>query len=295
MNKDATLWKCGARPEPAARWVVWGEAQLSAAGVPHPRVDAEMLLASVLDLDRTGLYLRQDPLGREDQASFRALIARRQRREPLQYILGEAPFYGRFFGVNGDVLIPRPETELLVDEVLKRSQRPLRIVDVGTGSGCIAVTLACECPRARVVAVDRSLRALRAAQANGARYGVDERIRWICADILAGLRPGYRAELIVANLPYVARGELPALQPEVSAYEPREALNGGSDGLSLIAELCAAAPRMLAGGGLLAVEIGDQQAAAVRRLARQTGAYDGVEVVRDLAGKDRMVFLTRAR
>jgi release factor glutamine methyltransferase len=225
-----------------------------------------MLLASVLDLDRSGLYLCQDPLGREDQASFRALIARRQRREPLQYILGEAPFYGRFFGVNGDVLIPRPETELLVDEVLKRSQRPLRIVDVGTGSGCIAVTLACECPRARVVAVDRSLRALRAAQANGARYGVADRIRWICADILAGLRPGYRAELIVANLPYVARGELPALQPEVSAYEPWEALNGGSDGLSLIAELCVAAPRVLAGGGLLALEIGDQQAAAVQGL-----------------------------
>ncbi len=295
MNKEATLRKNLACPRPSAHWAQWGEAQLAEVGVPEPRLDAEMLLASVLDLDRTGLYLRPEPLRPEEQVSFRAYIARRQRREPLQYILGEAPFYGRSFRVSGAVLIPRPETEQLVEEVLKRRRGALRIVDVGTGSGCIAVTVACECPRARVVAVDRSLRALRTARRNGARHGVAERIDWVCADLLSVLRTDYRAELMVANLPYVARGELASLQPEVGAYEPWEALNGGSDGLSLIAALCASAPPALARGGLLALEIGDQQAAAVREMARKTGAYDAVEVVRDLAGKDRMVFLTSAR
>ncbi len=295
MSKDATLREIAGRVQPAAHWLRWGTARLATAGVPHPSVDAEMLLAAVLGLDRTGLYLRQDPLEPKDQASFRKYIARRRRREPLQYILGEAPFYGRLFRVNGDVLIPRPETELLVEEVLKRHPGAGRIVDVGTGGGCIAVTLASECPGAQVVAVDRSQRALQTAHANGSRHGVAERIHWVCADLLAALRDGYRADLIVANLPYVASGELPALQPEVGAYEPWEALDGGSDGLSLIAALCAAAPRMLVRGGLLALEIGDQQASAVRAMARRSGLYDSVDVIRDLAGKDRMVFLNSLR
>ncbi len=295
MSRDARVRVRSSVRQPPGHWVQWGEARLTEAAVPNPKADAEWLLASALGVGRTDLYLRQDPLGPEETATFCANIARRQRREPLQYILGEAAFYGRVFQVQGDVLIPRPETEQLIDQVLQRCPAAMRIVDVGTGSGCLAVTLACECPGARVVAVDRSPEALRIARANGVRHGVSERIAWLCSDLLTPLHPRYRVELIVANLPYVARRERQDLPPEVGAYEPWEALDGGFDGLSLIAALCVSAPRILAAGGLLAVEIGDRQAPAVRRMVRNTGAYDGVEVVRDLAGRDRMVFLTRAR
>ncbi len=274
-------------------WLAWGAGHLTQKGVPNPGGDAEALLMSLLRCHRHEVYLHQQPLSDDTLASFRSHIFRRGGREPLQYILGEASFFGRVFAVNRHVLIPRPETEQLVERILERRRKVRRAVDVGTGSGCIAVTLACEIPDARVVAIDLSAAALEVARENAARHGVSKRIQWFCGDLVNPADGSTGADLVVANLPYIADGECMGLQPEVADFEPMSALRGGPDGLAMIRALIPQVLQILDPGGLLALEIGHDQGAPVKTLLQETGVLDDVEVVADYGGLNRMVFAVK--
>jgi release factor glutamine methyltransferase len=273
--------------------IAWAGELLATAGVPNPKVDAEILAASILQADRMGLYLNPEPLRAEDWERFFELVQRRCRREPLQYILGEAPFYGRSFYVNDDVLIPRPETELLVEQVLNRVERPGRILDIGTGSGCIAVTLACELPEAEVLAIDSEWSALSIARENASRHYVGDRVRAVCGDLMTAIREDCRTDVVAANLPYIPVPELKTLQEEVRDFEPWMALCGGEDGLTLIRRLILNLPNVLRPMGLLALEIGEGQEKTVCSMIEGTGSFENVEVVADLAGRNRMVFAVK--
>jgi len=269
-------------------WLLRAERLLRERGVPNPRVDAEELLAAVLGLGRTDLYLRTGSLAEEETARLEEMLGRRMAREPLQYILGEAWFWGRAFAVGPGVLIPRPETEVLVDACLQAAVRFGTVLEVGTGSGCVAATLALERPACTVLAVDRDPRALAVAWENLGRHGVAGRVRLACMDLLESVAPGFHADVVVANLPYVRSRRIPGLPPEVRDFEPAPALDGGPDGLALIRRLVPDAARRLAPGGLLALEIGADQAEAVASLLEGTAGLSAVEIRRDLAGRFRV-------
>ncbi|NOY52542.1 MAG: peptide chain release factor N(5)-glutamine methyltransferase [Deltaproteobacteria bacterium] len=270
-----------------------GASYLRNLGVPNPHHDAEELLAFVLRRPRLSLYLEGPSLSVEEEDRYRSLLERRGKREPLQYIEGEVSFFGRSFTVNPDVLIPRPETELFVEEILKRTDCLRRTIDVGTGSGCIAVTLLCERPGATVLAIDLAGEALRVACTNAARHRVSDRFQALRGNLLSALTVEYRADLIVANLPYVPETTREQLQPEVRDYEPHAALFAGPDGLSLIERMIREAGTLLRPGGRLALEIGEGQGAKVRDLLKNAGGFHTIEVVQDLAGWERMAFAVR--
>lgn len=271
---------------------------LDAAGVGTPRLDAELLLAAACGVDRTALYVRgSEPVHGPSGATFRSFLARRMRREPLQYIVGRQEFWSLEFAVTPDVLIPRPETELLVELALDaarsvgaRDAAPLRLCDVGTGCGCIAMALAHELPSAEVWAVDISMRALAVAELNAQRLGVAERLRFLRGDLFASVAR-QRFDIILANPPYLTRDDFADLQPEV-AFEPRIALDGGADGLATIRRLLAAAPDRLAAGGRLLMEIGSEQAAAVESVARAVG-FKAISIRSDFAGLPRVLMAQR--
>lgn len=268
---------------------------LAGRGVDSPRLDAEVLLAHVLAMDRVGLYVNFDrPLELAEVDDYREAVARRGRREPVAYITGEKEFMGRPFAVSDAVLIPRPETELLAEAVLKDlrihgTAEPPRLLDMGTGSGIIAITLAILLPEALVTAVDLSAAALAIAASNADRHGVADRVRFVCSDLFARLPVGSRFHYIVSNPPYIPDSELRTLPPEVQK-EPSLALSAGPDGLALIRRLVAEALSRLEPGGLLALEIGADQGAAVRELAGKLG-YSSCEVLRDYAGHERVALL----
>ncbi len=216
--------------------------RLEEAGVDTPVLDAELLLAHVLEHSRAWLWAHPtEEVAPEAEQGFARLLARRRRREPLPYILGNWEFYGRTFTVTPHVLIPRPETELLVELVLTwaRAQQASCIADIGTGSGAIAITLAAEMPSLHLMAVDLSAAALAIARANARRLGVAARITFLEGDLLQPLRatPCMPLDAIAANLPYIAEEEYPTLMPEVRDYEPREALLAGDSGIALIRRL----------------------------------------------------------
>ncbi len=273
------------------------ESRLHMSGVGTPRLDSELLLARAAAITRTGLYGRlQADVSADIAAAFDALLARRARREPLAYITGAQEFWSLSFAVSPAVLVPRPETELLVElacQLLERaaSERggaaaaaePTWICDVGTGSGCIAVALAQELPDARVVAVDVSVDALAVAERNAAEHGVADRILCVESDLFDGLDPATRFDAIVSNPPYLAPADF--TQPELQ-FEPHMALSGGSDGLEAISRLIEAAPGRLHVGGWLIVEIGAEQAKDADELARAAHLAE-VRVVPDLAGLPR--------
>ena len=276
--------------------LAWAVPALTAAGVDTPRLDAQLLLAWTLKARREDLVRDPDRLltDRERLIWEKAVFLRTERR-PLPYITGEAWFYGRPFKINRAVLIPRPETEDLAQAALEKySNGPApRLADIGTGSGCLAVTLALERPGARVWATDLSADALKLARKNVARYEVGERVTLSQGDLLGPLPPDLRFEVIVSNPPYVTEAELPGLQPEVRDYEPVLALSGeagaaGADGTALHRRLLADAPAHLAPGGWLLMEVGQGQAEAVAQAAHDSG-YEGVSVRRDLAGIGRVV------
>ena len=241
------------------------------ANVAEARREAGSLLANVLDHDRTFLITHgMDLLSAAEVESFHQHVARRAAGEPLQYITGSQEFFGLDFEVNRQVLIPRPETELLVETALEMigdvNAAPF-VCDIGTGSGCIAIALLHERPRARAVAVDISAAAVRLASRNAARHEVSERISFVVADCFSTFRKSHPSfNLIVSNPPYIAGGDLPGLQREVREYEPRVALTSGNDGLSMIRGLLDAAPAFLVDGGHLIVEIGYGQRTAIEEL-----------------------------
>lgn len=256
-------------------------------GIDSARLDAELLLADTLELDRVGLYLHFDrPLSPDELASFRARVRRRAGHEPVQYILGESEFWSLALAVGPAVLIPRPDTEVLVEEVLSRLTDEAELLDVGTGSGAIAIAVAHEKPGVLVTAIDNSPAALRVARRNAERHGLAERIRFLEAD-LARL-PEKTFDLVVSNPPYIAAAEWAALMPEVRDHEPRAALYGGEDGLEAYRHLARQAAGVLKPGGWLLVEVGASQASAVRTLFDEAG-LTGCGVRDDYAGIPRVV------
>lgn len=269
---------------------------LMAAGVDTPRLDAQLLLAWTLKARREDLA--RDPersLTEREQVIFEKAVALRTERRPLPYITGEAWFYGHSFKINRAVLIPRPETEDLALAALEicRNEPAPTLADIGTGSGCLAVTLALEHPGARVWATDLSADALKLARKNVARYALAERVTLLHGDLLGPLPSGLRFDIIVSNPPYVLEADLPGLQPEVRDYEPVLALSGepgaaGPDGTALHRRLLAEAPAHLGPGGRLLMEVGQGQAEAVAQSARDFG-YDEVMIRTDMAGIGRVV------
>jgi release factor glutamine methyltransferase len=289
--------------EPApARWTVlevirWTVARFTERGLDTPRLDAELLVAQALGLSRVQLYVQFDrPLLPAELGDIRALIKRRQAGESVAYLLGKKEFWGLEFAVDARVLVPRPDTETLVEEARERLDEAAReaaserIADVGTGSGAIALTLAKLRPAAAVFAADVSPDALAVARANSDRLALP--VTFVEGDLTAPLAPHAPFALIVANLPYIPSGDLAALPPEVRA-EPALALDGGADGLSLVRRLIAAAPDLLAAGGALALEIGAGQAPATVELLQAAGFAD-VRTRRDLGGVERVVSGVRA-
>lgn len=272
---------------PAARELVnASETALAAAGVDNPRFDAELLLAHVLGCTRPRLVTSLDaPVAAEQARRYHRIVNRRERREPVAYITGRKGFRGIELRVDESVLIPRPETELLVDVV--KADRPGDVLDIGTGSGAVALALADELPDARVVAGDVSAEALALAAANAERLGLADRVTFVHGDLLGELNGGFDA--IAANLPYVPSGEIDGLQPEI-AFEPRAALDGGLDGLDLVRELArqVRASGALKPGGLLALEIGDVQGPATAKLLADAG-FVAIDIHQDLNGRDRVV------
>ena len=266
------------------------------AGIPaeEAALDAEVLARHVLDCDRATLLTRaRDPLPSAFDRLYHALIARRVAREPVAYIVGHREFWGLEFDVTPAVLIPRPETELIVEEALASLPRRdivRHIIDVGTGSGCLAVTLAVEFPPASVTATDTSHEALAVAYRNADRHNVIGRITFVQADVLKDLTEP--ADLIVSNPPYVPAGDAATLQAEVARYEPASALYGGPDGLDVIRRLVGSARQHLAAGGWLIIEFGFGQEAAVREVAREAG-WNVARIRSDLQGIPRVAVLRR--
>jgi len=253
-------------------------------GIESPRLNIEHLLAHVLGKRRMELYLEFDRvLADAELEPLRSLVKRRAEGEPLQHLLGTIEFHGRTFSCDGRALIPRSETEQLVEKILAGPARQ-RVLDVGTGSGVIALTLAAAWPEASVEAVDVSEAALALTRENAQRLGLTERVRLTPSDLLANVEGTY--DLIIANLPYIDAALIPELAPEVQR-DPLAALNGGERGLEILRRLIAQAPRHLRGE--LALEIGHDQGGAVRaELARHN--YQDIVVATDYHGRDRFVF-----
>ncbi|MBN1283041.1 MAG: peptide chain release factor N(5)-glutamine methyltransferase [Proteobacteria bacterium] len=269
------------------------EAKLSAAGIETPRLDAEVLLAHAMGMRRTDLCARmRDELPSDARAGFDSMVERRASCCPVAYLTGSKGFWSREIAVTPDVLIPRPETETVVDEAVRISsglKGPPSVLDLCTGSGCIAAALADELPGAAIVASDSSAAALAIAGENLRFAG--ERVRLLQGDLFApieeaGLGP---FDIIAANPPYVPDGEMPSLPRDVRDYEPRAALAAGPGGLDFVARILEDAPRHLVPGGWLLMEIGAGQAEAIFFMATGLDRYDTVRTAKDLAGIDRVV------
>jgi len=261
---------------------------LSAAGIDTPRLDAEVLLAHLLRQNRAWLAAHSDfSLASETAARYQRFIQRRARHEPAAYITGQREFYGLAFYVSPQTLIPRPETELLVEEALRLTQPAWRILDVGTGSGCIAITLALRAPQTTVFAGDISAGALAVARQNALQHKAAQRVKLFQADLLTGLKGPFN--LIVSNPPYISMAEWATLAPGVKDYEPELALNDGASGLKIIEKILQDAPANLASRGALLIEIGAGQGPAALKLAQKYCPQLHFEIKQDLAHRDRLL------
>jgi len=287
-----------------------GIARLRAAGVPSDTLAAELLLMHALGRDRTWVYTHPEySLASGESEDYFALIARRAAGEPTQYLTGKQEFWGLEFEVTPAVLIPRPETEHVVEVALERlgergikinmktgeASPTLRIADVGTGSGCLAVALAHELPHSEIVATDISAPALEVARRNAGRHHVSDRIRFVQTNLLENLPAEPRSfDLIVSNPPYVARDEAASLPVEVREHEPHSALFGGPTGLEIYERLIRQAGGLLGAGGILVLELGYNSADAVRKMLQAEGHWVNISVTNDLAGIPRVIAAERA-
>ena len=289
MNADSTLKEA---------LLEAGAAIHRETGSDEASLEAELLLCHALRTDREDLYRRlNDPLAQDEAATFQALMRRRLSREPTAYITGRREFFGLEFEVTPAALIPRPETETLVEAVIhfaneRYAGAPFTMADIGVGCGTIAVAVAEALPNARVIATDQSPEALALAERNAARHGLREHVEFRRGDLLQPL--GQPVDVIAANLPYVTTADWQALPPEIRDHEPRQALDGGEDGLRVIERLLREAPVRLRPGGALFVEIGDEQGPAATEMAREAFPGAGVEVLPDLAGRDRVLVVKPA-
>lgn len=287
--------EAAAREEPwtIRRVLAWAADDLKKRGNPSPRLDAELLLGKVLSLPRVKLVIDADrPLAKDELAAYRALHQRRRGGEPVAYLLGVREFYGRSFRVDSRVLVPRPDTEILVEVALARTHDrslSLRVLDLCTGSGCVAITIARERPTATVIASDISPAALDVARENSVRLGAFN-VAFFEADLFAlpAHRGAARFDLITANPPYIADGEARELPVDVRKFEPHSALFAGADGLDLVRRIVHEAPAHLEDGGVLALEVGAGQALAVEPLFAARG-FTEVARSRDYGGHERVV------
>lgn len=274
-----------------------GIARLAAAAVESPRLDSELLLAHAHGMTRAQLFTRLcEPLGTPEHRAYVKLLDRRAAREPLAYIVGHKPFYDVDLIVDRRVLIPRPETEHLVDLALASAPRmpdfpSLTVADVGTGSGVLAVALAQHLPKATVIATDCQSDALAVARANAKRQGVADRVRFLVGDLLAPVKGPF--SLVVANLPYIPQEDMATLPEEIIRYEPRAALDGGQDGLAKIRRLLEHLPRVLAAGGTALLEIGAGQAPPLSDEVHRCLPGWRLRFHRDYAGHQRVAELYR--
>jgi release factor glutamine methyltransferase len=278
--------------------ILWSADYLTEKGVEAGRLDAEWLLSAALGVDRLQLYLQYDrPLSPEERAAFKPLLRRRAGREPVQYIIGRTAFRQLELKTDPRVLIPRPETEMLVQEVLdwaSAAGRSLGYVwDVGTGTGAVALSLAVEGVCTGVLATDSSPDALFVAAENAERYDVNGLVELRAGPLFESLEEGERFDVIVSNPPYIAEEERGELEPEVRDWEPSEALFAGEDGLDFIRQLVAGAPDRLVAGGLLALECALGQAERITTLLNATEAFAGVRIRPDLTGRPRFVIAQR--
>jgi len=273
--------------------LLWAASYLQKKGVENSRLEAEVLFSKVLEVDRGKLLASlKDPLGEEQLERFKFFVAERIRGYPLQYITHEQEFMSLNFYVEEGVFIPRGDTEVLVEAVMSLEKKFEKILDVGTGSGIIAVTLAKIFPESRITALDVSEKALENASLNAEKHGVRDRIIFIKGDIFFW-QPKEFFDLVVSNPPYIPSGDILKLQKEIS-FEPIKALDGGPDGLKFyyrLAELCSAC---LHPGGVLAVEIGWNQAREVRKIFYDAGIFENeIKVLKDYGGRDRVVICRR--
>lgn len=279
----------------------WGTKALQRCGIDSARLDVEVLLAYCLRWERTALY--REPayaLTAAERTGFEALVARRGAQAPLAYLTGEREFWSLPFSVRPGVLIPRPETEWVVDIALRYAARFLcrrarcRVLDLGTGSGNIAIAVAASLDTVDVTALDISAEALATAQINARTCRVADRVRYVRGDLLTPLNPRQaRFDLLLSNPPYIATEELPSLPATVRCYEPSEALDGGHDGLMFYRCLFAEGPQYLSDDGIAIVEVGHRQAGDVSRLLMQTPYWELLEVVKDYSGIERVVVAQR--
>ncbi len=271
--------------------------------VAEPRASAEVLLAHVLSEDRLFLYLNHDrPMESQELSAFRACIKRRLAGEPNQYIAGTQEFWSLPLRVSPEVLIPRPETELLVEAVLEhvRWHQPAksnpRIVDLGTGSGAIAIALARELPTARIVALDLSVAALQLARRNAQLNQVEKQIHFVCCDMFAGISRSFeKFNVMVTNPPYVSHAEFHQLPQEIRDHEPRHALDGGPDGLTAIRQIIREAPMLLCQTGSLFLEMGASQAESVSALVLESQKYKNYRILKDYSGIDRVLVAVKGK
>jgi release factor glutamine methyltransferase len=268
---------------------------LQSAGIDDPGTDARRLAAAALGLSAAELSSRPErPLSVEESERLRRYAERRARREPVSRILGARDFYGRSFAISPATLDPRPDSETLIEAALDlarsegRMAQPLRLIDVGTGSGCLLLTLLCELPQAWGVGIDISERALAVARANAHRLGVAERAVWVATDMLDGVSGDF--DMLIANPPYIRSGEIAGLEPEVRAFDPVAALDGGADGLSFYRRIAAGIPAVVPDGWAV-LEVGHDQAEHVGELlVSGTGAGRGsLRSYRDVTGRRRCV------
>jgi release factor glutamine methyltransferase len=270
--------------------VKWATDDFQARGIESPRLDAELIVAHALSIPRMQVIIdAQRPLADAELAKLRALVKRRRAREPMAYLLGQREFYGRAFKVDKRVLVPRPDTETLVDVALERTRAcsmSMRLLDLCTGSGCVAITLARERPTSRVTATDVSADALEVARGNAQRLGAYN-VAFALGDLYAPVT-GARFDVITANAPYIATAELATLMPDVRDFEPRLALDGGADGLDLVRRIVDGAPSVLVPGGVLALEVGAGEAPLVAALLSEHG-YEAIDVRRDYGKIERVV------
>lgn len=282
--------------EPPKTWTIgslvkWATDDFRTRGIESPRLDAEVLVAFALGIDRTRVIIESmRPLDPAELSLLRDLVKRRRSREPIAYLRGEREFYGRTFHVDSRVLIPRPDTEALVDVALTRTANvslSMRQLDLCTGSGCVAITIARQRPTAKVLATDLSADALTVARDNAYRLGAYN-VAFLESDLFTAVPETSRFDLITANPPYIPTGDIDGLMADVRDFEPRAALDGGADGLDLVRRIVDEAPRYLEADGVLALEIGAGEAADTRALFEARG-YREIAVDRDYAKIERVV------